>query len=176
MNAPLSLALTVSLFGGSMLAAGALHAGGGIQSVSHPTNYCQSALPVFDGNIRKRPQAVQNEGTGGAFVTCSYPSGEGRTSGGSATTRVWQYFINNSDAPVTINCTGVAGHPGDEADQFIPKSLILNPDELDEISWLAEDFEGAPAVFPEQGNFSISCNLPPGAGLAQAYVNSNVAP
>lgn len=170
--------VTASLFCGSALVAGQLHAGGGLQSVSHPTNYCQSALPVFDGNIRKRPQAVQNEGTGPAFVTCSYPSGEGRVAGpDGTTTMVWQYLINNSDAAVTINCTGVAGYPGDGPEQFIVKSAVVDPGAIGEAHiWEAADFDGAPAAFPEQGVFSISCNLPPGAGLAQSYVNSSAAP
>ena len=42
--------------------------------LSHGTANCQSALPVFDGNIRKRPAAVANEGTATAFVTCDSES------------------------------------------------------------------------------------------------------
>ena len=33
---------------------------------------CQPALPTFDGSIRKRPKAVQNEGTSIAFITCGF--------------------------------------------------------------------------------------------------------
>lgn len=142
------------------------------QSASQAVNYCQSALPVFDGNIRKRPLAVQNEGTGTAFVTCSYPSGEGRGSGGSVTTQVWQYFISNADADLILNCTGVSGVTLESA-QFIVKSTVLPAGASSVLVWSAEDFAGAPAVFPSHSVFSISCSLPPGAGLRQSYVNSD---
>ncbi len=39
---------------------------------ANATSYCQAALPAFEGAIRKRPLAVQNEGTTNAFVTCSF--------------------------------------------------------------------------------------------------------
>ena len=142
------------------------------QIASQATNYCQSALPVFDGNIRKRPLGVQNEGTGNAFVTCSYPTGEGRTSG-SNTTRVWQYFLNNTDEDITVNCTGVSGTVAATA-QYVPKDIVVPAGGASaELSWFAEDFAGAPAVFPNQGVFSISCAIPPGAGLRQSYVDSD---
>lgn len=143
------------------------------QIASQATNYCQTALPVFDGNIRKRPLAVQNEGAGNAFITCSYPTGEGR-SGGSNTTRVWQYFVNNSEEDITMNCTGVSGTVVTSA-QYVPKSVVVpaGSGSSTQISWFAADFDGAPAVFPNQGVFSISCLVPPGAGLRQSYVDSD---
>ena len=142
------------------------------QSVSHPTGYCQTSLPVFDGNVRKRPLAVQNEGTGVAFVTCSYPSPEGREPGESATTRVWQYFVNTSAAPVTVSCTGVASTNNQDSAQYVTKSRVVNPGAGEQsISWYAADFAGMPTVFPNQGAFSVSCGLPPGAGIGVAYVN-----
>ncbi len=160
---------------GGVLIAGSAHAvTQPRQSVSLPTNYCQAALPAFEGLIRKRPLAVQNEGQATAFITCSYPSGEGRFSG-SVTTRVWQYFLNNSEADITINCTGVSGQSSfTDTPQFIIKSLVVPPGSItSEISWFASDFAGAPAVFPGQGQFSTSCAIPPGGGLRQAYVNSD---
>lgn len=142
------------------------------QIATHPTNLCQSALPVFDGNIRKRPLAVQNEGAGTAFVTCSYPSGEGRAAGISPTTRVWQYFVNNTGGVLTVACTGVSGYPG-FGNEYIVKSLDIPANSTSaQISWFAADFSGSPATFPGQSLFSISCSIPPGAGLGQAYINS----
>ena len=32
---------------------------------------CQAALPAYEGLIRKRPMAIQNEGVSTAFVTCA---------------------------------------------------------------------------------------------------------
>lgn len=166
---------TMAMAIGGALIAGSAHAvTQPRQSVSLPTNYCQAALPAFEGLIRKRPLAVQNEGAATAFITCSYPSGEGRGIGGSVTTRVWQFFLNNSGGDITINCTGVSGNDGATSPQFIVKSLVVAPgDTSSQISWFASDFAGAPAVFPSQGQFSTSCAIPPGGGLRQAYVNSD---
>lgn len=173
-NVPSIVAASVTLWMGIFSA----NAGAATQSrqiVSLPTNYCQSSLPTFEGLIRKRPLAVQNEGSASAFITCSYPSGEGREPSSSATTRVWQYFLNNSDTNITVSCTGVSGDTGAEQPQYIVKSLEIpanTPVGNSQISWFAADFAGAPAVFPSQGQFSISCSIPPGGGVRQAYINS----
>lgn len=127
-----------------------------------PTNYCQTALPVFDGNVRKRPLAVQNEGTSNAFVTCSFNSQYRITS--------VQVYFYNSGTTGTLNCTGVSGY-NTGPNQFIPKSVSLTgggPQGL--LAWNAADFTGAPAEFPS-GHFSISCNLLPGMGVNDSYVN-----
>ncbi len=167
----LSAALAASLVAGTLLSGDALGATQARQITSHPTGLCQSALPVFDGNIRKRPHAVQNEGTGDAFITCSYPSGEGRVVAGSPTTRVWQYLVNISASPVTITCTGVAGTP--TTSFVVVKSLEVPANSsASQISWFAADFPGAPATFPGNGAFSASCLLPPGAGVRQAFIDS----
>lgn len=170
--APYRTALAAGLIVASAVLAPDMTAAADRQIASQAVNYCQSALPVFDGNIRKRPLAVQNEGTGTAFVTCSYPSGEGRGIGGSVTTQVWQYFINNADGDLTVNCTGVSGVTLENA-QFIVKSNVVPAGASSVLVWSAEDFAGAPAVFPSHSVFSISCSLPPGAGLRQSYVNSD---
>ena len=34
---------------------------------------CAAALPAFEGLVRKRPRAIQNEGSTNAFVTCAPP-------------------------------------------------------------------------------------------------------
>lgn len=169
----LSLSVIGMAIGGALIAGSAYAVTQPRQIVSLPTNYCQAALPVFEGLIRKRPLAVQNEGSSTAFITCSYPSGEGRNSG-SVTTRVWQYFLNNTGANITINCTGVSGDDGLSSPQFIVKSLVVPPGSTGaQISWFAADFAGAPSVFPSQGQFSTSCAIPPGGGLRQAYINSD---
>jgi len=169
----LPILMAVVFTSASITAPVALAGTPGAQTASHPTAYCQTALPVFDGNIRKRPLAVQNEGTGPAFVTCSYPSPEGRTPGNSSTTRVWQYVLNNSDSPVTINCTGVASTNNHAGAQYVVKSLVVDPGAGEQvINWYAADFEGSPTVFPNQGIFSVSCSLPPGAGVGVSYINA----
>ncbi len=166
----ISVALAAALFG-TVLSGDALSATQPRQITTHPTGICQSALPVFDGNIRKRPLAVQNEGSGDAFITCSYPSGEGRFAGGSPTTRVWQYMVNISANPVTVTCTGVAGSPASSF-QVVKSVVVPANSSTAEISWFAADFPGAPTTFPGNGAFSASCLLPPGAGVRTSFVDS----
>lgn len=64
------------------------------EKVSNATGVCQAALPAFDGLVRKRPLAVQNESTGHAFVTCSLTT-DTIVSGGSGTEVLILYLINN---------------------------------------------------------------------------------
>lgn len=139
--------------------------------VGYATGSCQAALPSFEGQIRKRPLSVQNEGTATAHVTCSYPTGEGRVDSTSATLRVWQYFLNNGPAPVTIQCTGVTGDIGSGA-QYLSKSTMVSAGSQVAIIWSAGEFPGSPTRMPNFGLFSVSCQLPPGAGLSNAYIDS----
>ena len=78
-----------------------------------PAMACQAALPVFDGQIRKRPLAIQNEGTSNAFITCAL---RGRFGGTSATTGTSAFvtvgLINNTGSSRTATCTLVDGRNG----------------------------------------------------------------
>ena len=74
--------------------------------ISHGTANCQSALPVFDGNIRKRPKAVANEGASNAFVTCDFESTPNPMSQVAA---IRVFFINRNGAATSISCTAVFG-------------------------------------------------------------------
>lgn len=134
--------------------------------ISGPTNYCQSALPVFDGNIRKRPLAVQNEGAANAFVTCSFAA-QADIAGGNLLS-VGMVAKNYGAAEATLNCTGIAGYE-DEAggNQILVKSRELRAaGGKSMLSWNASDFENNRFPLP----FSISCNLPPGVGLLESYM------
>lgn len=66
---------------------------------------CQSALPVFDGNIRKRPTAISNEGTKSAFVSCSVHN----NNNGAVSVVFGVTLTNNSAADVDVNCSMVNG-------------------------------------------------------------------
>ena len=68
------------------------------------------ALPIFDGNVRKRPVSVQNEGNSNAFVTCSWGIEivDGTRSTGISEAEVWFH----STAAGSVTCTGVAGWNG----------------------------------------------------------------
>lgn len=149
----------------STLAAGDAHAV--TQARNFHTNspaICQPASPLFDHSIRKRPLAVQNEGTRHAFVTCSLI-----TQGGSIT-RVGMWASAFDDASHTLSCTGVTGYntgPNFVAVKTIQISASGPPDVA--IVWQAEDFGSGRVVFPSH-LFSVSCSLPPGVSLNDMYV------
>ena len=132
--------------------------------------WCNSATPASDGFIRKRPLAVQNEGTSDAFVTCTFISQYPTVSyAGSAVTQVKIWAQSFDGAAHTINCTGVSGYPGFA--QYIVKSINVDASGAQFVAnWNAADFMNAPAVFPSN-LFSLSCHLPPGAALNDMYVS-----
>ena len=127
--------------------------------ISHGTANCQSALPVFDGNIRKRPKAVANEGASPAFVTCDFESTPNEMSQVAA---VRVFFINRSTAARTISCTAVFG-VGDTV--LVPsstKSIAAAAGEAVELEWdAANDNGGAFYSAP-----ALSCNLAPGVEIS----------
>lgn len=130
---------------------------------TNPTAVCQGALPAFDGLIRKRPLAVQNEGTSPAFVTCSYPS-QGRI------TVLNQWVNTGAGTQLTISCTAVTSY-ATGSNVFVTKSVTVGPGTNQaNLSWVPADFGGT-TTFPS--NFiNLSCNLPPGAALNDAYLFS----
>jgi hypothetical protein len=145
------------------------------QIATHPTNICQSALPAYDVNVRKRPLAVQNEGSSPVFVTCSYPSGEGRSETRmDVVTRVRQYLVNNNPLCLLfVQCTGVTGSAFSDENQYVTKGVLVPSQGSNYMIWRPDDFAGSPSTFPGFGLFSISCQLPPGAGLGEAYIDSD---
>lgn len=134
-----------------------------VEFVNHQnaTAVCQSALPAFDGLIRKRPLAVQNEGTGTAFVTCSFI-------GNNATTRrLSLYFINNSAAAQNVSCTMVDGFDTGSTN-FGTKSVsvVANRANQANIAWDAAT-DNANVNYSDLVN--VSCQLPPGTGINDTY-------
>lgn len=135
---------------------------------SHGTASCQSALPVFDGNIRKRPQAIANEGVATAFITCDSDSIRlGEASFSKATV----YFLNRGSSLVDVSCTLVDGIFNDGADYF-PKTIPnLEPGtDVGGLQWTADDNGGS-----DFGSPAISCALPPAVdivGLRFVYEDS----
>lgn len=156
---------------GLVLAIGASLAAGDAQAVTasrilsaNATSYCQTSLPVFDGQIRKRPLAVQNEGTSNAFVTCSFT----RHWNSNAATGIQMFAQNNTSAAQSLTCTMVTGF-STGANQFVPKTVSLPAGGAQvSMSWLPADFSGG--IFPDT-QYSLSCNLLPGEGLNDSYVD-----
>lgn len=120
---------------------------------SHGTASCQSALPVFDGNIRKRPLAFVNEGTGSAFVPCDTDSFTVDAEG--TFTLISAYFGNNGTGRPSIGCTLV--NVGAVATTYVTKTTgPMAPGEGGFILWSTSDNDGELFRAP-----AVSCNLPP---------------
>jgi hypothetical protein len=67
------------------------------------TGACQGALPNYEGSFRKRPLAIANEGSTGAYLTCGARSS---TFGINQTNLI---VTNRTAADADINCTVVDG-------------------------------------------------------------------
>ena len=121
-----------------------------------PVGNCQPARPSYEGLIRKRPLAFENEGTSGAYVTCALSGEEVSINLQSFSTRV----SNGASEDVTVTCTAVVG---DElaAASYIPKSVTLAPGTAANITWTGADAGG---LFTSH-SVAISCLLPPGSAL-----------
>ena len=81
---------------------------------------CQAALPVFEGNIRKRPTAVANEGTAPAFVSCSMETAAESSTGVSELILV---LYNRNASAVSVTCSLV--HSFQSGGTVVPKTLSL---------------------------------------------------
>lgn len=119
---------------------------------------CQSALPVFDGVIRKRPLAVQNEGDSNSFITCGM---RGVTNVGSRNTTVQLHFVNNGATARSVSCTMVGGLSGFADPIYRTGGSYIQPGNIGTIAWLEQ---------PDGFYFSaISCALPPGMGIRSLH-------
>ena len=127
--------------------------------LTHGPANCQAALPVFDGNIRKRPMGIGNEGSGSAFITCGI---DDISNSGPGFTTIAVYLRNRAAAAnVTVNCTlanGIFANP-----QLLPKtSTPIAAGSVAAIAWTAAgDNEDTPFGAP-----GLSCNLPPGIDIS----------
>lgn len=131
---------------------------------------CQGALPNFEGSIRKRPLAVQNEGTTAAFVTCSFVSQYDTAVG--AVQEVEQFsawFVNKGSSEAVVTCTGIAGFETGADNVYISKTVTIAPDPTfqAQISFRADD-NGGESFHPL---VSLSCRIPPGVGINDTYVD-----
>ena len=130
---------------------------------ANATSFCQTALPVFDGNVRKRPLAVQNEGTGDAFVTCSFT---GQLIELDIATLA---AVNNGSSDATLSCTAVTGRNA-SVNEYVTKTITVPASGVAHMSWAGADFAGAPDTIPGASLFNLSCKLPPGVGIGSAHV------
>lgn len=131
------------------------------------TKACQAALPAFDGLIRKRPLAIQNEGTSTAFITCAF---DGVFGGGTPyNTFVAVVVRNNGADAATVTCTLVDAKTSLNNPIFITKSLVLAGGAVgQDIAFSTADNGGVGYIYP-----ALSCSIPAGVGIsatAQVFV------
>lgn len=153
-TAALALVAGTSAFAGSWTNA----------STANASGRCQGALPSFEGALRKRPLALQNEGAAPAFVTCSFLSDQMNDS----VVSFGLYGRSVSGGEVTLTCTGVLGYDTGTP-VYSTKEVILDADgSQSSIYWDGADFGGDinPGV-----PVSLNCSLPSGAALNDMYFN-----
>lgn len=125
-----------------------------------PTENCQPALPAFDGNIRKRPLAMQNEGATTAFVTCSFVGVPNAT---RSHTEVSVQLINTGSAPRQVACTLVDGQNGFTNPAYVPKTTAVAGGATAFLQWTSNTYE-TNFVYP-----ALSCALEPDTGIQYTY-------
>jgi hypothetical protein len=133
------------------------------------TGACQSALPVFDGQIRKRPLAIQNVGTASAYVSCSFMT----PAHGTGVNSVNLIAENNTGTAVDVSCTLVVG-VSKLAPTYFPKTITLPANSgLNSFTWTAANNGGVPF---DSYAISASCSLPVGTGLSlsQLFYDADV--
>lgn len=124
-------------------------------------NTCQPALPAFEGQIRKRPLSVQNEGSSPAFLTCAMAAA-------STATRSGLYANSIDGQPHTISCTIVLGFITG-APLYVTKSVDV-PASGGQVSMQVVPFDVSRVVDLNTQFVSYSCQLPPGSGINDMWV------
>jgi hypothetical protein len=120
---------------------------------------CQSALPTFDTSIRKRPLAVQNEGTADAYVTCGL---QGTFLAAPLSTSVAVKLRNNTAASVAVSCTLTDAGAGLSNPIYFTKTVTLAANAVDvDLGFSSADNGGTAFIYP-----AFSCALPPGTGIS----------
>lgn len=146
-----------------------------LRIAAHATAACQSALPVFDTQIRKRPLAVQNEGDSNAFVTCSMvnpaaSSGINRISGATI------HLQNIRSGTRLVSCTAVnsmaAPDPGTPLYLTKTVSVPRDVEGSTELHFSSAEFPGSPLLLPGD-SLSVSCQLQPGIGVTSTVLFNN---
>lgn len=144
-------------------------------SASNATGMCQSALPVFDTQIRKRPLGVNNEGASNAFISCSIPIGYNPDTVNNGVI----ILTNRNDEAVIVSCTLVDGVVAEigipDLPAFYPQTVAALPGEATVILWDPAD-HGLESFHVYQ---NYSCNLPPGVEInlvGNDYTDSAPAP
>lgn len=165
-NSTMLLVAFTALVAGALSGNAAAAATTNREKLANASAICTPALPAFEGVIRKRPLAVQNEGATAAYVTCSFVS-DSDFGGNAGTNGFALWFTNNSTASQTVNCTGVIGTRSTAI--YLAKSVTLSAGASNRIRWeRVADNGGVP--FPAYDALNASCLIQPGVGINDTYV------
>ena len=131
--------------------------------VSHGPGNCQGALPSYEGAIRKRPQAVANEGATTAFVTCDFDNIDNL---GTGFNRVVVGYRNTTGTPLIVTCSLVNGFFSMPGATVLTKSAIAPAVGGPEggrvlIEWTAV----ADNAGENFGSPALSCQIPAGTEI-----------
>jgi hypothetical protein len=147
----------------------AAHAQAFLDMTAQGPGVCQAALPAYEGQVRKRPLAIQNEGTVAAFVTCAIPQFTNPALN-DPEYGVGIFLINNGATAATVACTGVS--IGNEGVVYVPQTVEVPANSgIDSevvLSWDEVAGDGS------AGYTTTSCSLPPGTGIS--FVSSLAGP
>jgi hypothetical protein len=152
-------------FGVALAAIGAAASGTATASVVTKAEYnqatgtmCQGALPNYEGNFRKRPLAVANEGASNAFLTCGLTSQYDSSTGGVP--EVILIVTNRNAANTDMSCTLVDGYVDATVgfSDYFPQTLTVAGATSTTFDWTASTTGGTNA--PVYGYPAISCNVP----------------
>lgn len=122
---------------------------------------CQAARSANEGALRKRPKAVQNEGTTSVFVSCGL-HGNGFNGISPRTTSVIMSMLNIGPTPVIVSCTAVDSLTGAGT---VTKSATIGAGSGYAMNFLATDLNSAGYWYSP----AFSCVLPPNAGIKQIW-------
>jgi hypothetical protein len=130
------------------------------QEVRLSADVCQPSRPGVDSTFRRRPLAMQNEGTSTVFLTCAFG---GVFNGVPSQKTLSVGFTNANAVPVTVNCTLVDAQDGVINPEFFPKSISVaaagSPVTLMQWSAVADN-GGVEFTYP-----AVSCAIPAGIGV-----------
>ena len=121
---------------------------------------CTGALPTYEGALRKRPQAIANEGSNAAFITCSLMTDERRP---AAPHFAYVRLLNLTASPVSATCTFVNGAHWEGSTSEV-LTLEISANSSRNFQW---GVVGGTTPFTKR-HINFSCALPPGIALAFA--------
>lgn len=130
------------------------------------TGACQGAMPTYEPLLRRRPLAIQNEGTAAAYVACSPPSLKSAPANDTLGYNV--RVINNGSSLATVSCSAVIGTLGIANPVYIAKTASVGGGSSAVLTW--RTLEGYTTAVP----FNVSCLLPPGTGVSTIEINQTL--